>query len=338
MLAWFRLIRASGLVTVIADIATAVLVAVYASEGLSLKIIIKRLVEFSGWHAVWVVVASLLLYCTGMIWNDIADVERDRVRHPDRPLPSGRINLVTAYIVGLLTAGGALVAATFGDGGATGNGHGFFACGVVLTLIFLYNLVTKDVPWLGSLTMALVRFSHAIFALLVLGPDYLKMAVLVHTQPGQVFVLAYPLVLGVYVFGLTLLSELEDRPSRRWELLAAGGLMTAAIAAAGWMLLSAHWLRTIGQADRSFMLIGMGVAVILGCILLAWLAASVLRPWWAALSLGRRTLIGPAVIAALGGLVLLDAVVAISANPYGGIVVASLIVVYLLGRLVARMD
>ncbi len=336
MLAWLRLIRAGGLVTVAADLATAVVVAVYASEGLSLTILVKRLVEFSGWHAVWVAVASILLYCTGMIWNDIADVERDRTLHPDRPLPSGRINLVSAYIAGLATAGGALVTAHFGD--HSGGGHGFFACGVVLSLIFLYNLVTKDIPWLGSVNMGLVRASHAVFALMLLGPDYLKMAVLAHTQPGQMFVLAYPIILGIYVTGLTLLSELEDRPARRWELLTAGSLMAGAIGAAGWLLLSAHWLRTMGQSERSLVLIGLGLALIMGCLLLAWLATSVLRAWWNALRAGRRDLVAPAVVTALGGLVLLDAVVATSANPFGGLAVASLMIVYLIGRFVARME
>jgi len=33
------------------------------------------------------------------------------------------------------------------------------------------------VPWLGSLNMAAIRFTHAIFALLLLGTDYLKLAV-----------------------------------------------------------------------------------------------------------------------------------------------------------------
>lgn len=336
MLEWLKLIRAAGLVTVAADLATAVVVAVYASEGLSLKILIKRLVEFSGWHAVWVVVASMLLYCTGMIWNDIADVERDRVLHPQRPLPSGRINLVSAYIAGLVTAGGALLAAAFGD--HSGGGHGFFACGVVLSLIFLYNLVTKDIPWLGSVTMGLVRASHAVFALLLLGPDYLKMAVLAHTQSGQMFVLAYPLILGVYITGLTLLSELEDRPGRRWEMLTAGGLMAGAIAAAGWLLLSAHWLRTMGQSERSLVMIGLGLALIMGGLLLAWLATSVLRAWWSALRVGQRELVKPAVIAALGGMILLDAVIATSANPFGGALIAGLMLVYWAGRFVARMD
>jgi 4-hydroxybenzoate polyprenyltransferase len=336
MLDWLRLIRAAGLVTIASNLLTAILVAVYSSEGLSPKIILKRLVEYSGVHALWVVVASVLLYCTGMIWNDIVDHERDRTLHPERPLPSGRISLPSAYIAGLMCAGGAMLAAAFAD--QSGSGHGFFACGAVLSLILLYNLVTKDIPWLGSLNMGLIRAAHAIFALLMLGTDYLKLAVLAQTPPEQTFVLAYPFILGIYVFGLTAMSELESRQGRRWELLAAGGLMAGAILAAAWMLLSSHWLHTIDQVERPAVVVGLGLALLMGIALVAWLASAVLRPWWQALRSTERGLVAPAVMSALGGLILLDAVIATSANPLGGLCVTLLIPVFLVARRIARMD
>lgn len=336
MQAWLQLMRISGLVTITANLLTAVIVAVYINEGLSLKILAKRLIELSGWHAVWIVIASMLLYCTGMIWNDIADSERDRTLNPKRPLPSGRITLPAAYLAGLITAIGALIAAVLGD--HSGSGHGFFACGVVLSLIFLYNLVTKDVPWLGSINMGLIRATNAIFALLILGPDYLKMSVLAHNHTDQLAVLAYPITLGVYVCGLTLLSELEDRACRRWEVLAAGLLIGGSILAAAWMLLSSHWIHNMGNSDHSLALLGLGIALIMGCLLLTWLTVSVMRPWWAALQSGSRPLIRSAVISALGGMIVLDAVIATSANPFGGAMVACLIVVYLFSRFIGRME
>ena len=104
--------------------------------------------------------------------------------------------------------------------------HGFYAAGVVLSLALLYNFVTKHVPWLGSLNMALVRFSHAVFALLLLGSDHFEFAVL-----GVMDAFGAPVVRIVArrdpalsarcsaasVFGLTLISKLESRAARGWN-------------------------------------------------------------------------------------------------------------------------
>src|SRR4051812_39551755 len=163
LLDWLKLVRVTGLVTILTNIIAAMVTAVYGTEGLDLGWLLKPLYQGGLAHIVWLLLASSLLYLAGMLWNDLADVGRDRVLHPRRPLPSGRINLGTAYLVGVLLAVGALISAAMVDV------HAFHAAGVVLSLIMLYNLVTKDIPWIGSLTMAAVRLSHALFALLLLG-------------------------------------------------------------------------------------------------------------------------------------------------------------------------
>jgi 4-hydroxybenzoate polyprenyltransferase len=330
MLDWFRLVRISGAVTVLTNLLAAVFTAFYISGGLDPYCywLLKRLHD-GGLRPFWVVLASLLLYATGMIWNDLVDVERDRALHPDRPLPAGRISLASAYAAGVLFAVGALLSAAFVE-------HGFFAAGVVLSWIFLYNLVTKGIPYLGSLTMALVRSSHALFALLLLGSEFIRQAVLIQTPPGQGFVLAYPLVLGVYVFGLTLISELESRPGRRWELVLGGGLLFAAILGAAWLFISAHWIKS--PSDGSMQMMGKGLAVLLGVVVLVWLVLSVVKPWLAAVRHGKNALVGATVGAALGGMILLDALVASSAHPLGGLAVLLLLPVFILGQRLGRME
>src|SRR3954454_3550433 len=44
--------------------------------------------------------ASACLYCGGMVWNDVFDVEQDRRERPFRPLPSGRISRRRAAVFG----------------------------------------------------------------------------------------------------------------------------------------------------------------------------------------------------------------------------------------------
>jgi 4-hydroxybenzoate polyprenyltransferase len=53
------------------------------------------------------VVISTLLYLSGMVLNDVFDAEVDARDRPDRPIPSGRVSLEAATIVGwgMLTAG-----------------------------------------------------------------------------------------------------------------------------------------------------------------------------------------------------------------------------------------
>ena len=111
LLDWLKLVRATGLVTILTNITAAVVMAIYANEGLNPKWLFDRLRQEGIAHILWMVSASCLLYMAGMLWNDLADVGRDRVLHPRRPLPSGRINLGTAYLVGVMLAVGALVCA-----------------------------------------------------------------------------------------------------------------------------------------------------------------------------------------------------------------------------------
>jgi hypothetical protein len=242
MLDWLRLIRASGLATIISNSLAAVFTAFYAGEGDRLLWLLARL-KHNGTEALWVLLASFLLYAAGMVWNDLIDVDRDRVGNPKRPLPAGRIGLVPAYVVGILTVLGAVLAAMHVE-------YGFFLAGIVLSLALLYNLVAKSVPWLGSLVMAATRAAHACFALLLLGPDYVRIVLNPgEAPPGQVAPFVYPLVLGIYIFGLTLVSELEERaagggrrpvhgrldpppPARGWRLAgagAAGGRLRAGV-------------------------------------------------------------------------------------------------------------
>ncbi len=326
MLAWLRLFRASGLLTVWSDALAACVAAFYAAGVFDPLPFAQRLLQ-GGWQPLWVIAASSLLYAAGMIWNDIADVERDRQLHPQRPLPSGRVRLATACAVGVLVAVGALVCAAQVE-------HGFRLAGAVLCLAFLYNFATKDVPWLGSLTLAAVRVVHALLALLVLGGDFLRMALI---APGGGWTMpTFALLLGIWVLGLAAVAELESRSARRWELLAGGGLMAVALLLALAQVVTAPWLGQLWRGGG-----GGPVAVLLSVVLAVAIAIglgwSVARPWIAAIRSGQRGDIPAITGAALGGIILLDALVTCAYQPLFALVILLLYALFTATGRIARM-
>ena len=97
---------------------------------------------------------SVGLYAFASILNDTLDLRRDRVLHPLRPLPSGRLNVDAA--VGLLIL--ALIAAA---AAATLMGQS----AVMMTLlaagaIFFFNAAGKFVPSVGLVSLSLIYAAH----------------------------------------------------------------------------------------------------------------------------------------------------------------------------------
>ena len=107
--------------------------------------------SLAGWHlaggtGVPAVIAAagtaLLFYLSGLILNDVADIEIDRRERPDRPLPSGRVGRGAALRAGLLC-------------GVAGIGVAALAVPVVLgigTLLLLAILVYTFATPRGSTT------------------------------------------------------------------------------------------------------------------------------------------------------------------------------------------
>ncbi len=332
MLDWLRLIRASGLFTIASNSIAAVLV---CTAGPDLKRVWPfKLLATEGLRCLWIPVASFCLYGAGMLWNDLNDIERDRTLNPRRPLPSGRISLAAAYVLGVLLAVGALVSGYLAQGRT-----GFDAAGVVLILALIYDFGAKEVPYLGSVVMGLVRASHAIFAVLLLGQDYFRMELLVsHDPERKPLILAYPLIIGLYILGLTLISELESRAGRRWELLLGGALMLLAIGLAATRVVTAPWIQPL---ERSLAVGGpvmLALALAVPAAALIWLLGLVGRPYLEALRSGRQAMAGATVFAGLAGIILLDSLVGASAHPLGAVLILALFPLFRgLGALI-RMD
>ncbi|GIK61528.1 MAG: geranylgeranylglycerol-phosphate geranylgeranyltransferase [Ignavibacteriota bacterium] len=94
-------------------------------------------------------VAAIVL-ASGNIYNDITDIEIDKINRPDRPLPSGKIKSNEAYILYFFYTAIAVGCSFFLDS---------IASIIVLfsiLLLIIYSKILKRIPILGNFTIALL--------------------------------------------------------------------------------------------------------------------------------------------------------------------------------------
>ena len=92
-LAYLQLFRLPNVFTAIADVLMGYL-------------LVHRVLEPSDtFPLLLLVLASSLIYTAGMVLNDVFDYQVDCQERPQRPLPSGRISLGRARLLGLLMLG-----------------------------------------------------------------------------------------------------------------------------------------------------------------------------------------------------------------------------------------
>ena len=187
---------------------------------------------------------SILVYVAGMAGNDLADRERDRSTHPERPLPSGRIRPAQALVAIVLCAGGAVA-----WGGGPAGSRAMVVAALVCATVYDGWLKRFVVP--GALAMGGVRASNALIGVLPL----------VLAGQAHVLVLAAPILLGLYSAATTVLSTAEESVAaeRRGRLVAHAG---AAVAFAGAGLLA--WLGSAGPTLGAFLASGAVLSAAFG--------------------------------------------------------------------------
>jgi 4-hydroxybenzoate polyprenyltransferase len=104
------------------------------------------------------VLASGLLYCSGMVLNDYFDREIDARERPERPIPSGAVSARTAATLGfaMMAAGVALCATVSRTSFQLGLG--------LAAAILVYDAITKGTR-LGPLAMGSCRFLNVLLGL-----------------------------------------------------------------------------------------------------------------------------------------------------------------------------
>jgi 4-hydroxybenzoate polyprenyltransferase len=103
----------------------------------------------------------------GFALNDYCDVERDRVNHPHRAIPSGRLSPAVALVAGIVLLLGATAAAVCASGGPLQLG--LFT--LTLAGVLHYNAFTARAPHLKSLYSAALSSMPVLYITLVLGYD-----------------------------------------------------------------------------------------------------------------------------------------------------------------------
>lgn len=226
-----------------------------------------------GWFLIPLLIGASLVYCGGMILNDVLDLKWDERHRTERPIPSGRFARKTAMIIAwCFLLGGALVMAL---GGAV-----WWWLLLLLVAIVLYDYRHKQ--WLESIwIMGTCRTLLFIAAGSAAGGLW----------PGFMVLLA-GLALGFYTVGITLAArnEVKVAPVPHLGLLLL--VMPAVGGVATWFLRSLpHWggwivfVVLIGWLAYSLSVlkalrIGPAVGLLLaGIVVVDASAVAFLHPW-----------------------------------------------------------
>jgi len=206
-MAYLQLMRFPNLFTAAADVVAGYLIV----RGLDIKL----------WELVGLVVSTSGIYAGGCILNDLCDRRVDARERPSRPIPSGKVSTLEAFVLLCFCFGVGLLSALW-----VGN-RSLFIAFILTSLAISYDVITKERDLIGPLNMAACRSCN-----LVLG-----------MSPAVSFVgvfLIFPVISMGYVFSLTCLSRFEvaGEPARRsWTVLGGWILVLAAISA---LTLSGH--------------------------------------------------------------------------------------------------
>jgi 4-hydroxybenzoate polyprenyltransferase len=181
------------------------------------------------------------LYLSGMVFNDVFDRRADAMERPQRPIPSGRVSLYAAVIMGmLLMLLGVTAAALVGR-------HTLMVAVMLAACILGYDIGLKRTP-LGPMAMGSCRFLNILMAASTERPRIGE----IWSLP-QVWVAAG---MGVYIVGVTWFARTEARLSSRVQLALAAGIVNLGLT----ILLA--WVLQSPNGQRVSALLALGVIVL----------------------------------------------------------------------------
>jgi 4-hydroxybenzoate polyprenyltransferase len=181
--------------------------------------------ELQSWLVLFcLLIASTLLYWSGMIWNDYFDVTQDRKERPNRPLACGNVPMRTAFLLAVGFQVAALLLAALADlfssptvDGALVLRFRSLPIAVLLVLaIFLYDGLFKA-TFAGPILMGTCRFLNILLGLSILG---------VWAPPWGWLV---AIVIGIYIAGVTWFARTEAQASSQPVLIAAAIVMLVSL-------------------------------------------------------------------------------------------------------------
>ncbi|TLU95026.1 polyprenyltransferase [Dyadobacter sediminis] len=151
------------------------------------------------------VISTLGLYSGGVVMNDVFDAKLDSIERPERPIPSGKVPLRSATLMGIsLLFLGILAAAMFSFT------SGMIAL-VVAVLTIIYNRFAKHSVFLGPLFMGLCRGGNLLLGMSVVPESFDKWG----------WIALLPIA---YIGAITLISQDEVHGGKRRTLYIAAFL------------------------------------------------------------------------------------------------------------------
>jgi 4-hydroxybenzoate polyprenyltransferase len=252
------------------------------------------------WPALVLLAAgSAALYCGGMVWNDIYDIEQDRRERPFRPLPSGAISTRAAVRFGWVLLGvGWLIAAIAGAVGEQFNPVPGIVAGLLVAAILLYDRWLKRTR-LGPLGMGACRFLNVLLGCSAASAATVPWGLRLHLAA----------VVGLYIVGVTWFARTEARQSDAAQLRRASAVMACALVLA--LAVPLH----LGEGTASplfpYLLVLFGFAI----------GTPAVRAW----SKPEPARVQTAVKRAVLGLIALDAVLATAVAGWEGLLLLALL-------------
>jgi 4-hydroxybenzoate polyprenyltransferase len=253
---YLELMRPANVVTAFADV-----LAGFAIAGLN-----------NGRGLPWLLLSTASLYAGGVVLNDVFDRELDRVERPERPIPSERVPVDRAALLGVAFLLIGVVAAAQATRAAA-----LIAATIALLVVF-YDSIGKRHFVIAPLNMGLCRALN-----LLLGMAAVPIVV----------TLSWPLAVIplLYIAGVTTLSRGEVHGSNRGP--ATFALISLTVA---WIVVAAIALRSGDRVPTALAL----------AILLAW---RLLPSYWRAWRSPSPAVIRAAVKRGILSLVVLDATI-----------------------------
>jgi 4-hydroxybenzoate polyprenyltransferase len=318
---WAQLVRVPNVFTVVADVTMGFLFVSVSLRPISLYLL--------------ALFASIALYWAGMVLNDVCDYEQDSRERPERPLPSGRIDLRTAKTAGwgLLLLGivlASLAGLRRGDGASDWLPAAM--AGATAFCVVAYDRWLKSTP-LGPPTMGACRFFNILLAMAcggLVADGQGHLGGLANSGWGFGFdasQLVVAAAIGVYIAGVTWFARSEAHTSNRGLLL--GGL---AVIVTGLGLLSAfpsYGMFATDPAKLTF------ANEIVWPLLVALLGISIVRRCLIAIANPEPAMIQTAVKQSILSLIFLDAAVCLAVRwpPWWAVgIILLLVPTLLLGR------
>ena len=209
-LRWAQLVRLPTVFTVIAQVLAAFLIAAGSSAA-----------ALDAWpRMLAILVAATMAYWSGMILNDVWDLEEDRRERPSRPLPSGQIAVTTARNVAWGLLGGSVVFSALTGilpaGGAVATLVPAVIAAALAVCVVLYNGPLKSTP-LAPILMGVCRL-----LCFLLGASPLSTAGAAEFMQPQMWfaehVVAIAVGFGIYITGITTVARLETEGDNRRDL------------------------------------------------------------------------------------------------------------------------